>query len=88
MVDLVIRPSGRNDPKQAWAVQLRWHESLGETEYQTLCRVPDEVAREIVRAGAPSWLFGDPDNGGAVPDCLKANGPKQAAASGDDFGEG
>lgn len=61
MVDLVLRPSTR-DPKRPWALQLRWHESVGEVEYTTLCLASDGLAREIIRAGAPFWLFGDPDD--------------------------
>lgn len=58
MVDLVLRPSELVEGR-AWALQLRWHESLGETEYHTLARVSDDVAREIKRAGAPDYLFSD-----------------------------
>lgn len=59
MVDLVLRPSALV-PGKPWAMQLRWHESVGETEYATLARVGEHTAREIIRAGAPFWLFGDP----------------------------
>jgi hypothetical protein len=64
MSDLILRPSGMIEGKP-WALQLRKHESLGEVEYLTIARVTDEVAREIIRAGAPYWLFGDPDKRGA-----------------------
>lgn len=60
MVDLVLRPSGLV-PKKPWALQLRYHESLGPTEYVTLLCCDESTAREIIRAGAPYWLFGDPD---------------------------
>lgn len=60
MPDLILRPSSR-DPNKPWALQLRYHESLGETEYCTLTLVTDETAREIIKAGEPFWLFGDPD---------------------------
>ena len=60
MPDLVLRPSGLKDGKP-WALVLRSHESLGEVEYITVARVSDNIAREIVRAGKPFWLFGDPD---------------------------
>lgn len=60
MPDLILRPSGLIDGKP-WALQLRYHEGLGETEYRTIARVSDDVAREIIKAGAPEWLFGDPD---------------------------
>lgn len=62
MVDLILRPSGFEEKhKKPWALQLRFHESCGETEYHTLCRVNDETAKEIIRAGAPEWLFGEPN---------------------------
>lgn len=61
MADLILRPSGRPDPKHKWALQLRSHESLGETEYYTICRVSDEVAEAIESAGAPFYLFGKPE---------------------------
>ena len=60
MVDLILRPSGLL-PGKPWALQLRYHECCGPTEYHTITRVSDEVAREIIRAGTPFWLFGDPD---------------------------
>lgn len=60
MPDLVLRPSGQPDPKRAWSLQLRSHESLGETEYYTVARVSEGVAREIIKAGAAFWLFGEP----------------------------
>jgi hypothetical protein len=60
MPDLILRPSGLEGGKP-WSLQLRYHESLGETEYDTIADVSDEVAREIIRAGKPFWLFGDPD---------------------------
>jgi hypothetical protein len=59
MVDLVIRPSGLEAPKPKWSLQLRWHESVGETEYHTLARINDDLAEEIIRAGAASYLFSD-----------------------------
>jgi hypothetical protein len=62
MPDLILRPAGGPEPvTKPWALQLRYHESLGETEYTTIARVSDAVAREIIRAGAAFWLFGDPD---------------------------
>ena len=64
MADLVLRPSTLA-PEKPWCLQLRWHECCGPTEYLTIARVSDEVARDIIRAGAPTWLFGDPDSGGA-----------------------
>ncbi len=59
MADLVLRPSGI--PDRPWSLQLRYHDCCGPTEYLTLTRVSEERAREIVHAGAPFWLFGDPD---------------------------
>lgn len=64
MVDLVLRPSELVEGKP-WALQLRWHESLGETEYQTVARVTDETAKEIVRAGKPEFLFSERPLAGA-----------------------
>lgn len=63
MVDLVLRPSSL-DPKRPFALQLRWHESLGETEYVTLARVEQSVADEIIRAGAACYLFGEKEGDG------------------------
>lgn len=63
MPDLILRPAGGpppHNPRQKWALQLRYHESLGETEYYTVARVSDGVAREIIAAGAAVWLFGEP----------------------------
>jgi len=39
----------------------------GPTEYHTLSRLWDNEAREAMRAGAPFWLFGDPDQRGDNP---------------------
>lgn len=59
MVDLILRPSALSaDPRRRWALQLRWHESFGETEYHTVARITDGVADEIMRAGKPCYLFG------------------------------
>lgn len=57
--DLILRPSGLVDGKP-WALQLRYS-GMAETNYHTIARVSEEVAREIIAAGAPFWLFGDPD---------------------------
>lgn len=59
MVDLVLRPAAAV-PDRPFALQLRWHESLGETEYQTLCHVSRPLADEIIRAGGAYWLLGKP----------------------------
>lgn len=57
MPDLIVRPSG----EKTYALQLRYHDCCGPTEYQTLKGgLTEEEAREIVNAGRPYWLFGDP----------------------------
>lgn len=62
MVDLILRPSGLEEKhNKPWALQLRYHDCCGETEYHTLCRVSDETAIEIIHSGSPYWLFGEPD---------------------------
>jgi len=62
MVDLVLRPTGHPERlKKPWALQLRYHESLGGTDYETLCEVDDHTAKEIMRADKVRWLFGEPD---------------------------
>lgn len=63
MVDLILRPS-TIDPKNSFALQLRFHESLGETEYYTLCRISMVIADDIVRAGAPYFMFNEPEDEG------------------------
>ena len=60
MADLILRPSTHISGKP-WALQLRNH-GPAETEYLTIARVSDKLAREIIRAGAAFWLFGDPDD--------------------------
>lgn len=59
MADLILRPSSLVDGKP-WALQLRYHESIGPTEYHTITRVSDEMAKAIVDAGEPFFLFGEP----------------------------
>lgn len=57
MADLIVRPSGEGK----YALQLRYHDCCGPTEYATLVSgLTESDAREIVDAGAPYWLFGDP----------------------------
>ncbi len=58
MPDLILRPSGLAD--KPFSLQLRWHDGLGETAFQTLARVTETTAREIIKAGGAFWLFGDP----------------------------
>lgn len=72
MPDLILRPSSLV-PGKPWALQLRYHGAV-ETEYVTIARVTEERAREIVRAGAPCWLFGDPDKRPAGRAALAAEG--------------
>lgn len=62
MVDLVLRPSGIDDEKREWSLQLRYHDSCGPTEYATLCFVSRSTAGRIIKAGRPFWLFGPPDD--------------------------
>lgn len=59
MPDLILRPS-KLKANRPWALQMRWHESLGEVEYCTLALVTDQMAREIIKAGPAYWLFGEP----------------------------
>lgn len=59
MTDLIVRPSGHPAPKE-YSLQLRWHDSCGPTEYATIAYISEDTAREIVGAGKPYWLFGDP----------------------------
>lgn len=59
VADLILRPSTLVEGKP-WALQLRYHDSVGPTDYHTITRVSDETARSIVDAGAPFFLFGDP----------------------------
>lgn len=54
MVDLVLRPSGRDH--KPWTLQLRYHD-LGGTDYVDVAHVSDKMACELVRAGEVSWLF-------------------------------
>ena len=59
MGDLILRPSTLREDRP-WALQLRFHECVGETEYYTLMHLTDETAFHIVDAGAPYFMFGDP----------------------------
>lgn len=63
MPDLILRPSGLPaDKGKPWSLQLRYHDCCGPTEYSTLCRVSEETAREIIKAGTAFWLCGDTDD--------------------------
>jgi hypothetical protein len=59
MPDLILRPSTLVEGKP-WALQLRYHDSCGPTDYHTITGVSEETARAIAEAGAPYYLFGDP----------------------------
>lgn len=59
MANLVIRPSGQPAPRE-WSLQLRWHDSVGPTRYQTLCRMDRETAEDVIEAGRAEWPFGPP----------------------------
>ena len=60
MPDLILRPTGLDDKRFEYALQLRFHDCCGPTEYQTLIRCSLDEARQIVSAGAPFWLFSEP----------------------------
>jgi hypothetical protein len=61
MVDLILRPSGLIEKiNRPWSLELRSHESCGQTEYRTLVCVDDNTAQTIIPAGAPYGLFGEP----------------------------
>lgn len=62
MPDLILRPARPEAPKP-WALQLRFSD-MAETNYHTLCYVTEEQARDIIEAGKPYWLFGDPAGDG------------------------
>jgi hypothetical protein len=64
-MDLILRPSGRNPPKE-WELLLREH-GPAETDYYHIAYVGSDMARDIVEAGACFYLFGDPDNGCTKP---------------------
>jgi hypothetical protein len=58
-VSLILRPSYLTSDKP-WALQLRWHDLSG-TDYQTIARVNDETAMNIIAAGRAYWLSAEPD---------------------------
>lgn len=61
MTSLVIRPSGLEEKhNKPWSLCLRERDSV-ETNYTRLCFLTDEGARAVIEAGAPYWLFGEPD---------------------------
>lgn len=61
MPSLILRPSGLPERvNKPWSLQLRFP-GMPETTYLTLAHVSDEVAQQIIEAGEPYWLFGEPD---------------------------
>lgn len=63
MRTLVIKPSGLPEVKnRPWRLVLRSHD-LGGTDYETIALLDDDTASEVERAGAVSWLYGEPDWG-------------------------
>jgi len=59
MPDLVLRPSNILAHKP-WALQLCYHNGGAETECVTIARLNEHRARDVVAAGAATWLFGEP----------------------------
>lgn len=60
MPDLIVRPSDL-DPKRPWMLQLRYHECVGPTEYVDLKLMRDDMARDVLNAGAAFPLFENKD---------------------------
>lgn len=61
MRELVIKPSGLPEVKnKPWRLVLRSHDLSG-TDYETIALLDDSTAAEVERAGAVTWLFGEPD---------------------------
>jgi hypothetical protein len=80
MVDLILRPSDRNHEKP-FALQLRDHQ-MAETAYHTIAYVTREMAFEIIAAGAPTWLFGEPE-GGRYGDVIERVPPRKETLGGE-----
>lgn len=60
-MDLCITPSRLPESKgRAFRLMLRYSEGA-ETEYMHIAYLSDETAQEIIKAGAPFWLHGEPD---------------------------
>ncbi|GAB6842401.1 hypothetical protein HNR00_003609 [Methylorubrum rhodinum] len=58
MANLILAPSGLPEERlKPWALQLRYHDCCGPTEYAHVCFVSEATAREIVKAGAPYFLY-------------------------------
>lgn len=61
MVDLVLKPGGRPaESDHPWELCIRHHGPV-ETEYHTIAYVSDGMAQDIIEAGRPYWLYGEPD---------------------------
>lgn len=59
--DPATRPAPSPDGRRRWCLQLR-RAGMPETEYITLAIGDEAWARELVEAGAPTWLFGPPED--------------------------
>lgn len=61
MATLCIKPSGLEEKHdRPWQLVLRTHDLAG-TDYEHVAWLTDDKARDVIEAGAPSWLFGKPD---------------------------
>jgi hypothetical protein len=52
MLSLILRAT--QQPNR-YSLSIRRHESVGETEYETLCMVSRRQADDIMRTGAVMW---------------------------------
>lgn len=57
MPNLILRPSNLADKNHKWVLQLRYHESYGETEYVDIKHMSAEMARDILAAKTVELLF-------------------------------
>ncbi len=57
MPDLILRPSDYV-PGKPWALQLYYRDCPSPTAFYTITHVSNDIARDIVRAGAAVWLRG------------------------------
>ena len=58
---LCIKSSGLPEVhNKPWSLVLRKHDLSG-TDYETIALLDDSTAREVIEAGAASWLYGEPD---------------------------
>lgn len=60
MRSLEIMPANI-DPKKPYRLVLRAHDLSG-TDYETLCHLTEDQAREVVEVsnGSINWLYGEP----------------------------